>query len=383
MMRTLKKHFSLLLALIIILGSGVGWSKTNACAEELVEDDDLSESIVTQLDVIHSHLSEMLQTNDSQKTWFYSVMDFDHNGKLEFFAATQHPADRSTNLMVWEMNANDTGLTECVIEKQPDESFPDILSNAADSYYDGWKDRWSYVFYDNIIVSPAEMYTISCSVSLRSGIISYQAYAVEHSELVEGYRYVSHTDTDGNEITSGRFSAMATNAFADAERSSTSFDWFRAENATLERLTDSYKVFAGLKDPTGESPADEPAIMQHEVLLPVQGTAGETDAVYMFITKNPVSEKRYSGEGLKFTANANVYDSAYWTFISPDGGEYDLSYFSAHFVYSFIDGAYSSTLVINNLDVYMDGWGAYCTFDFKGQTARTGTAWITIRDAEE
>ena len=30
-------------------------------------------------------------------------------------------------------------------------------------------------------------------------------------------------------------------------------------------------------------------------------------------------------------------------------------------------------------DEYMDGWGAYCTYSFKGQTAVTSTAWMTVK----
>ena len=84
-------------------------------------------------------------------------------------------------------------------------------------------------------------------------------------------------------------------------------------------------------------------------------------------------------ETLSFASSANVYDSAYWTFVDPDGNECDLDYFSAHFVQSYIDGYYEPTLTIWNLDEYMDGWGAYCTYSFKGQTAVTSTAWMTVK----
>ena len=62
----------------------------------------------------------------------------------------------------------------------------------------------------------------------------------------------------------------------------------------------------------------------------------------------------------------------------PDGGEVDLEYFQTHFVVSSVYGAYGPVLSIDNLDPYVDGWGAYCTFYFKGQTAVTSTAWINL-----
>ena len=101
----------------------------------------------------------------------------------------------------------------------------------------------------------------------------------------------------------------------------------------------------------------------------------------MVITKNPTGEKKKVGQNISFVTSANVYDSCYWTFVDPNGNEFDLDYFAAHYVNSEIDGYYEPTLTIYNLDPYMDGWGAYCTYDFKGQTAVTSTAWMTVKPA--
>jgi hypothetical protein len=45
---------------------------------------------------------------------------------------------------------------------------------------------------------------------------------------------------------------------------------------------------------------------------------------------------------------------------------------------STVSGEYSTTLSIGNLKEDMSGWGAYCTFYYGGQTARTSTAYINI-----
>ena len=368
--------FVLLMAIFLSLGAG---SYAFGEDEEEEEEPELSDYQQMQIKLIESKLDELLQTDD-QNTWYYCVMDLDRNGRMEFFAADQHPVDRSTNLKVWEVNADTTGLTECVVEIQPDESFPDIISNSANTFYDYNKDRWSYLFYDNVVLSPVEVYTVRCSVSMRNGVIGYEAYAVEHTELIDSYRYVSHMDTDGNPISADQYNAAEASTFNEAERSTTNFDWFSAGEARKpDRLSNSYKVFANMRPAPASSPIVPPPVMQHDELAPLQGTAGETDAVYMMITKNPTSEKKKPGQSLSFVSSANVYDSAYWTFVSPQGDEYDLDYFAAHFVNSYIDGYYEPTLTIQNLDPYMDGWGAYCTYSFKGQTAVTSTAWMTVR----
>ena len=343
------------------------------------EGEPLSDYQQMQINLILSKMDELLQT-DEQNTWYYCIMDLDHNGRMEFVAATQHPADRSTSLKVWEVNADTTGLKECVIEKEADESFPDLITDAADTYHDYNIDRWYYLFYDNVVLSPAELYTVRCSVTMREGVIGYKAYAIEHSELIDAYRYVSHMDPDGNPISADQYNAAGAIDFNEAERTTTHFDWFTAAEAkTAYRLESSFKVFADMKPAPVKPPINPPAVMQHDELAPVWGNAGETDAVYMVITKNPTSEKKKVDESLSFVTSANVYDSCYWTFVDPNGNEFDLDYFAAHHVNSYIDGYYEPTLTIRNLDEYMDGWGAYCTYSFKGQTAVTSTAWITIK----
>lgn len=369
--------FVLVMAMVLSLGAG----GVASAEEEEEEEPELSEYEKIQIRLIESKLDGLLQP-DGQNTWYYCVMDFDRNGRLEFFAADQHPADRSTNLKVWEVNTEATDLTECVIEMEPDESFPDIITNAADTYYDRERDRWSSLFYDNVVMSPVEVYTVRCSVTMREGVIGYKAYAVEHSELVDSYRYVSHMDTDGNPISADQYNAAGAQEFNEAERCTTNFDWFPAEEARQpDRLANSYKVFANMRPAPDRSPIIPPPVMQHDELAPLWGNAGETDAVYMVITKNPTGEKKKVGQNISFVTSANVYDSCYWTFVDPNGNEFDLDYFAAHYVHSEIDGYYEPTLTIYNLDPYMDGWGAYCTYDFKGQTAVTSTAWMTVKPA--
>ena len=343
------------------------------------EGEPLSDYQQMQINLILSKMDGLLQT-DEQNTWYYSIMDLDHNGRMEFVAATQHPADRSTSLKVWEVNADTTGLTECAIEKETDESFPDIITNAADTYYDYNMDRWHYLFYDNVVLSPAEVYTVRCSVIMRDRVIGYRAYAIEHSELVDSYRYVSHSDMDGNPISANQYNAAGAKEFNEVVRSTTHFEWLTAaEVQSSYRLESSFKVFADMKRAPGTSPIVPPPVMQHDELEPLLGTEGESDAVYMVITKNPVSEKKKVGESLSFVTSANVYDSCYWTFVDPNGNEFDLDYFAAHFVQSDVDGYYEPTLTIRNLDPYMNEWGAYCTYSFKGQTAETSTAWMTVK----
>ena len=342
--------------------------------------------IDAQLSLIYSQLDKLL-VNDSQNTWYYTVADLDHNGKLEFIAASLHPQDRSTNLKIWTVNADGTGLTECGLNKDPDESFPDIMTDMADTFHDPASDTWYYLFYDNIILSNSEVYTIKTAVNLKDGAVSYDAYAVEHTVLENGYRNVSYTDATGMSISAEQFNAAGHNAFAGAERSNAAFEWLTADKVnSLENLTASYAVFARIKAPTEVFPVPKPAALAYPEATPTPVPSAspkpeEQKPIWLTITKNPTNESKKSGGTAIFVACANAYESLTWTFVSPNGGEYTPRNFVAGSSAK-IEGEYSTTIYVSNLETWMDGWGAYCTFYYKGQTARTSTAYMYVKESK-
>ena len=162
---------------------------------------------------------------------------------------------------------------------------------------------------------------------------------------------------------------------------------------SLNGLTDGYSVFIGTKKPTENFAAVQPAGMQAPEAVPSSGSDASTygpvptpepyypvQPDYLSITKNPTNEGHTPGETAYFIANANAYDSLYWTLVSPYGGEYSAQNFSSMYPYAPVNGSYSTTLSISNVSRDMDGWGAYCTFYYRGQTARTSTAYLYVYD---
>ena len=85
-----------------------------------------------QIGLLFSKIAAEKQAGQMQ--WYYSVTDLDHDGHLELIAAAQHPADRSTNLKVWEVSDTMDSLVEGRLNIDADESFPDILTESADTY---------------------------------------------------------------------------------------------------------------------------------------------------------------------------------------------------------------------------------------------------------
>ena len=184
-----KNYLSILLALTLLLS-------LTLCAGAEAFADGAAATPKDQLKLIASQFT-VLEQNDSMNTWYYTVADLDH---------------------------------ECPLAKDAGESFPDIMTDTVDTYHVKDTDTWYYMVYDNIVISDSEVYTVKTAVNLKNDMISYQAYAVEHTILQNGARTVSHTDANGFVISDAQYNASGTDAFAGAERSNTAFEWLTADS---------------------------------------------------------------------------------------------------------------------------------------------------------
>ena len=256
----MKRFISYLLTAVMVvslLACGAGSAFADDAANVTIEASDID----LQLSLISTQLSK-LEQKDSENTWYYTVTDLDHDGNLEFVAATLHPQDRSTNLKVWEISEDRKSLAECKLDKDEDESFPDIMTDVADTYHDVETDTWFYMFYDKLVISDNEVYTIKTAVNLKDGVIDYDAYAVEHVVLENTWRNISYTDANGLPISGEQYNAAGSNAFAGTEKTSTNFEWLTAKDLEKStRIVDSYAVFAGTKEPTEVFPVPRPAAL--------------------------------------------------------------------------------------------------------------------------
>ena len=353
----MKKILSAVLAVLMLL---------TVCAGALAAPVQLSAADAdAQIRFIYSKLSTMKQ-NEAKKAWSYAITDLDRNGQLELLAASEHDADHTTTLMVWEVNKSIDTMVKCVVKVEDGGSFPDIMSESADTFFDDKLDTWHYLFFDNIVLSDQEAYSLKCSVTMKDRSLSYDQYAVMHVVTNGGNQTVTYTDMEGKPITEDQFNAAGVSAFPSQSRSGTNFDWFAYDEISLTRLSDSYAVFIGEKMPVKPAPTPKPA----------------PGPSFLMITKNPTNEVRSVGETAWFVAGANTWDSLTWTFVSPGGAEDSPEDFLAGSGAS-ISGATGTTLAISKLESWMSGWGVYCTFRFQGQSARTSTAWITVNDAPQ
>ena len=380
----MKKTICTVLALAMVLSLAL-FGVQPAQADVLTAD-----QADAQLNTIFATMESFKQAGTTA-AWRYAVTDLDHNGRLEMVAAALHPLDHSNNLKIWELAADNSSFQECKTVVPEGESFPDILSNSADTFYDSASDTWSYVFLDHIALSDKDVFDVNCSVSLKNQSVSFTQYAISHTEMVNGAMSTSYMDNNGFPISADAYNNSAVNAFAGAARSSTNFDWVKFEDVTAASvLKDSYAVFTGEKEgdkttspkpgvtPTVAVPINTQAPQATAAPKPTAAPQPSQKVTYLTVTKNPTNENRKTGGTALFVANATIFDSLTWTLVAPNGGEYSVQSFRNVFPGSTVSGEYSTTLSIGNLKEDMSGWGAYCTFYYGGQTARTSTAYINI-----
>lgn len=317
-----------------------------------------------QINLIIENINDMRQDTD-EKSWRYAVTDLDHNGRLEFLAASEHDQNHSTTLAAWEISKDLGTLKSCSIDLPADESFPDIISSSADTFYDEQNGLWNYLFYDNIVLSDKEAYAIKCSVTLDRGSISYTQYAIEHIQVSN----ITYTDNEGTPISQEAYDSAGIDAFHDMPRSSTNLDWFTYADAVPERIRDSYAVFCGEKAPTQVIP--EPTPTPTPVPTPDPN-------ILLMITKNPTNVYCHEGESAYFLATSNVWTSLRWTFITPDGETFSIDEMNEMFQTIAFYGDDSPTLTVDYVGDVLDGYGVYCTFYYYGQIARSSIAYLII-----
>lgn len=362
----MKKRLSFVLAVLMLLSFGC------VCFAAPVN---LSvKDAEAQLNLIYSNFSTFRQQDTEGKNWSYAVTDLDRNGWLEVVAASRHEADWSTDLKLWEVSEDGASFEKCGVVVGKDESFPDMIADNADTFYDEAADTWHYLFYDNIVVSGQEAYAVKCSVTKKNSELTFEQYATQCVEVKKGQTLVSFTDNDGNPISQDAYNASGVSAFPDRDRSSTNLDWFAFSDASLGRISDSYAIFAGEKQPEKAIPVPTPTP------VPTPAPTAPPAPTFLIITKNPTNENRQEGDTAWFVANANSYSSLAWTIVGTNGVEYPISALRDYFPNCPVGGADGTSLSIGNVSSAMNGFGFYCTFYYNGQSARTNTAYLYVAE---
>ena len=130
--------------------------------------------------------------------------------------------------------------------------------------------------------------------------------------------------------------------------------------------------------PSTPTPAPTPTPTPKPTPTPAPTPAPTPMAPAPVISKQPTGESHYVGESALFIANANPFTAASWTAVAPNGMEMDMQTFRNTFPNSSTVGDTTGSLTINNINMDMNGWTFYCTFDNMGSTASTNSVALRV-----
>ena len=315
---------------------------------------------LAQIDLIFKNFDSCRQ-NENDGTWFYTVTDLDHNGRLELLAASVQGANCIPAAKFWEVSVDGRALEPGRLNIADGETFVNIITDSAETRYDPGNDSWYYLVTSYYPVSADEAYLDKSAVFLKSGVLDYGVLATEH---VSGANS-SYMGPDGKAITEADFRCIGDRVFENTQQTGTHFEWFKADDAKkVDVFTYSYAVFTGNLAPSESFVAAVPY-----------------PSGFLAVTKNPSSELLEPGDTALFIANANAYTSLEWIFVAPEGAEYTLNSFASLYPASRVSGGSSTTLRIDNVSTAMSGWNVYCIFRSGSRAVCTTLAGLYIYNA--
>ena len=375
----MKKIVAIALALVMLLSLSV-----SAWADNVDTDD-----LVKQLTLIKNSFNTLRQS-DNPTVWYYAVTDLDHNGRVELLAATTtDDGENDARLKAWEVSEDRNTLSSLKLAfdldqdgtlTQNDEFF-NLMTDSADTYYDEANHATYYVFTNFADLcedltgeeataaggTHSDMaITFTCGISKYNDTINAGTLGLKVVETIDkGTPQVTCVDKNKNPLSDDQLLNIGYTTFSGLQRSNTSFDWFKASEATdLSRFVNSYGVFLNYVDAPNETPAQAPVITGPAV----------------YVTKNPSNESRTAGGTAIFIAYAANASSVSWSFVDPYGNVKT----PAEFVNA-CGGSYSgendTTLNVYSVNANMNGWGVFATFYGNNQSARTTTAYIYVNSA--
>lgn len=298
------------------------------------------------------------QPDLSYETWFSTVTDLDHNGRLEILTASLQGTGLFTWVNVWEVNESFTGLSRCPDNTREGEAWPDIIKDTITCYRDSVSGRYTYVCEDMMRDGAAHYWTGLDSFCLENGRIELRTLASK-DELYDnlGGSSIRYFNENGTEISMDDYSSMERNSFAGQEQGTLTLSWTQME----------------------AQPTPQPMVTPQSNAQP-QFTAQPQASGPVSITKNPTSESLTVGGKAWFIAHANNATSLTWLLTSPQGQSYTVEQAMAANPGLQIQVLPEDTLGVSNVPVSVNGWSVQARFDGPGGSAVTAPAMIYVDD---
>ena len=289
--------------------------------------------------------------------WFYTVTDFDHNGRLEVITASLQGTGLFTYVNCWEVDPGFTGLVVCPDNTREGEAWPDIIVDTLTFFRDPATGRYTYICEDYMRDGMAHSYTGQDCFCLHVGSFELRVLASKDEVYdAQGSPTVRYYDANGSEIEMNAYLNAAINAFPGQEQGTITLNWTRVE---------------AKPDVNAPSIFDTPAPAY-------QGAPQAAGPVT--ITKNPTGETIAVGGNCWFIAHADNADTLVWQLIAPNGDVYSLGELMSMYRTLELEALEGDTLAVRGAPVELDGWSVQARFDGPGGTALTTPAVLHVQD---
>lgn len=302
----------------------------------------------------------MLKTNPDYAKYWYTVTDFDHNGRLEVTGAVTEGTGSYTSALIYEVGEDMKTLNNVDLGLKEGEFLPEIIKSKVDVYHtaDG---AYNYIFFDSCSVDAGNHAQTIEALSLADGKLALRPLGFIDISTKDGNTAYSFTDVNGAPLADqAAFLALAPNAFPGAIKEEITIDWFALSDIySTDRLAKSYSVFMGL-----EKLDVDPIITPIPEYTPSPAptpTPTPTPAADPVVTKNPTAESVIEGGSCQFVARADNASSMRWMLMDKNGNVYDAakSPFAGQLR---VSGVTSTCLTLSNIPLGMNGYRAYAEF---------------------
>ncbi len=258
--KLLSMRFLALLLFGIVMGSaGCGLQSdkkgtevgevTTGAAMDAVESGTTG-AIRHQLEILVQNASKWRKSGDDKEETVYTVLDLDHNGRLEVLSGGGYDADDLVSVECYEVNQTGDDVEVIDTDQEKKVFLNNLLSESDAVYYDPETGEYHYVFGNEL--SGEEMISEECNdykdmiaLTLREGQIFSDTLAYQDQTGKKQPRFYQMTDRNPVEIGVSEYSAekMGDAAYPECGRATVRFSSFSFDHS-LEDTTEEQMYHA-------------------------------------------------------------------------------------------------------------------------------------------
>lgn len=243
-----KRILSVIIAIILLL-SGCANNGDNQTDETTLLEPPSPSSVEGQLSLLLNQSDVWLvNSGDESEKYYYTVTDFDQNGRLELFAASTQGTGIFTYGSLYEVSEDYTSLTECHTPCTDEGDLPEVIINSVPGAYDPNSGTYHYLFTNDSRNGSAEQYQSIVSLNFKDGVLFCTVLANSYTKWIdagiEEHEYVLVTGDEFTPISASQYDSVISNYQSQYQPFTANFEWQTFDSSvSLELLQSSYEVF--------------------------------------------------------------------------------------------------------------------------------------------